>query len=366
MAIKIEKRSEVGWRILLFLLLSAGCVGATEQEPVRKVDFSQTPEVKELAERARQIGNQMYPQVVALLADGTAKLPSHFDIVFRKKLSRPGELDDPVGYVRGSRGVTIYLDAELVAAEPEKLDRLLVHEMAHVAQRYSIQVPDYWREGIAEYVCYKLGMDGTNCPVCGWGSWHYQSGYACAAALLVYVEETRGSNAVRQLNADFRRRSYSDKFFAEVTGLSLDQLWTDFQNTRAYTPGAAEVSRFFKSRGYSDGEAARAGGIVAQIKRRPGGESTLEAQAFIDRLAATHQLPGFRKGENATVLAPATAEASTNDSYPVSREFDTSRSGQQFVYNYLVIRASKHSDWKLQRIWRTDRDGNVIEEYPLP
>ena len=56
---------------------------------VRKVDFSQTPELKDLAERARQIGNEMYPKVLALLADDPSKLPQHFDIVFKKYL-KPG------------------------------------------------------------------------------------------------------------------------------------------------------------------------------------------------------------------------------------------------------------------------------------
>ena len=40
---------------------------------VRKVDFSEVPEVKELAQRARRIGNEMFPKIVALLADGSTK-----------------------------------------------------------------------------------------------------------------------------------------------------------------------------------------------------------------------------------------------------------------------------------------------------
>lgn len=363
---RARPRRNPGCRVLLFLILPIVGFGASGQEPVRKVDFSQTPEVKELAEHARQIGNQMYPKVVALLGDGTTKLPKQFDIVFRKNLSRPEELEYPEGEVRTPMGTTIYLDAELIAAEPERLNRLLVHEMAHVAQRYSRSVPGYWWEGMAEYACFKLGMDGTNCPVCGYGSWHYRSGYACAAAFLVYVEKMYGSNAVRQLNSDFRRHSYSDEFFAEVTGRSLNQLWADFQKTDGYTPGAAAANRFFESKGYIEGKPPKAGDMLAQLKRQPGGALTVGAEEFVSRLAGTHQLPGFRKGENAMILAPATGEAPTNDSYPVSRRFDTSRGGQPFVYNYLVVRASRHSDWKLERIWRTGRDGKLLEEYPVP
>jgi hypothetical protein len=45
---------------------------------VGKVDFSAAPQMKALAERARQTGNQMYPSVCALLADGNWDFPLMF------------------------------------------------------------------------------------------------------------------------------------------------------------------------------------------------------------------------------------------------------------------------------------------------
>src|SRR5438046_10710191 len=67
--------------------VSTKSVGA-DAPSVRKVDYRRTPEVNELAERARQLGDEMYPKVLALLADDTAKLPRQFDIVFRKRTWR--------------------------------------------------------------------------------------------------------------------------------------------------------------------------------------------------------------------------------------------------------------------------------------
>jgi hypothetical protein len=55
---------------------------------VHKVEFSGAPQIKALAKRARQTGNQMYPSVCALLADTNWDFPSHFDICFKKKLRR--------------------------------------------------------------------------------------------------------------------------------------------------------------------------------------------------------------------------------------------------------------------------------------
>ncbi len=59
---------------------------------VRKVDFSAAPELKELAERARQIGNEVYPKILALVMEDTSKAPHEFDIVFKKRL-KPNEPD---------------------------------------------------------------------------------------------------------------------------------------------------------------------------------------------------------------------------------------------------------------------------------
>jgi len=38
----------------------------------------------ELAEHARQFGNEMYPKVLALLADDNSRSPHQFDILFKK------------------------------------------------------------------------------------------------------------------------------------------------------------------------------------------------------------------------------------------------------------------------------------------
>src|SRR6266487_5402367 len=83
---------------------------------VRKVDFSEVPEVKELAERARRIGNEMYPKILVLLADDSSKLPRQFDIVFRKNL---------VGNFGQTVGATINLRAEWFAKNPIDLDQTL-------------------------------------------------------------------------------------------------------------------------------------------------------------------------------------------------------------------------------------------------
>ena len=213
---------------------------------VRKVDYSATPEMKELAEHTRRVGNEMYPKVLALLADDTAKLPHQFDIVFRRRLE--GNFGQTVG-------ATINLRAEWFAKNPTDLDETLIHEMSHVAHKYPSKAWDYWGEGIADYVCYKLGYTNEwNWPHCSFEYPHYTSGYCCAGAFLMFVDATYGSNVVRELNAELRRGSYSDSFFAKATGKSLDALWTEFQKTPAFMPVAAETLQLQAELGYVNGQ----------------------------------------------------------------------------------------------------------------
>ncbi len=145
------------------------CVRKSERRPstnntqsgkasVRKVDFSEAPEAKELAEHARRIGIEVYPKILALLADGASKLPRQFDIVLKKRLE--GNFGQTVG-------TTINLRAEWFAKNPTDLDATLIHEMSHVVQMYPSKAWDYWGEGIADYVCYKLGYTNQwNWPHC--------------------------------------------------------------------------------------------------------------------------------------------------------------------------------------------------------
>jgi len=254
----------------------------TGTKSVRSVDVRDAPEAQALAERARQIGNDMYPQIVALLGDGKSDLPRQFDIVMREHLGRPqsdaGE--EPSGVACRE---TVFLNAGWFADHPESLEHVMIHEMAHVAQNYPHFAyrhvwqwcahylaftaahpfrsyppaePTYWTEGIAVYVFARLAghTNPTNCPQCDERFPHYKTGYACAASFLLYIDATYGSNIACQLNAALRRGTYSDRFFANATGKSLEALWDDFQKTRAYTPVAADYNEFDQSLGNTNGK----------------------------------------------------------------------------------------------------------------
>ena len=356
---------------------------------VRKVDIHQASEVKELAEHARQFGNEMYPKVLALLVDDHSTLPHQFDILFKKHTWR--------GMPGVTLGTRIRLNAGWSAKNAVGLDAVLVHEMTHVAQGYRwynwFKTPSCWTEGIADYVRYKLGYtNGWRCPQCGVEFPHYTYGYACAGAFLLFVDATYGSNVVRQLNAELRRGSYSEKFFARATGKTLDELWAGFQKTTAFTPVAAEVNKLYNALGYLNGKPPRDVRIrfKAYLKQQPETNDLLEAARemngkplkdlfrfyafiryfddaakFLQSQADNGRLPGFAEGELSETWPTMSDPERCGEPYPMSRTFSCLKNGDPTVYHYIVARESKDAPWKLERAWRTGPDGRVIEEYSV-
>jgi hypothetical protein len=51
---------------------------------------------------------------------------------------------------------------------------------------------------------------------------------------------------------------------------------------------------------------------------------------------------------------------------PDSSSCDVAKEGDSTIYHYQLSRASKNSPWKLEKAWRTDKNGDKIEEYPVP
>lgn len=352
-------------------LLLAGFGVTTRSESVRKVNFKEAPEMKDVAAEVRRVGNEMYPRVLALLSDGESKLPQQFDVVFKKRL--------PEDYPASTVGKKVYINAhsftpsstnrEFLHQNPGLIRTILIHEMAHVAQQYKrSRAPLFWREGIADYVRYKLdGTNGPTCPQCSFQYPHYSSGYWCLGAFFLYLDATYGSNVVRDLNAELRRGRYTDAYFGQAIGRGLDELWAEFRRTPAFTPVAAELNSLREAtlvkNSLPDEERSR---FVEYIKRQPGGELVLDAREFLSDLAIQGQLPGWTKAERGEI-SYGIVEGTVGARLPFSRTFHTQKnSDPSILYHYVVTRNSADTPWKLEKAWRTGPDARVIEEYEVP
>lgn len=425
-----RRRPNLRWRVLAALVVGSFS-GATRAESVRNVDFSKSPEMKEMAEHVRRFGNEMYPNILALLVEDTSKAPGQFDIIFRKRLKtnktgttkntriylNAGEFTETPArldwYAKNATNLNAYAEGatNLQMVLIRNLDKILIHEMAHVAQQYrgwapiySTKAPSYWEEGIAEYVRFKLGYTNVwDCPQCAVAFPHYTSGYECAGAFLLHLDATYGLNVVRRLNTKLRRGSYSDSFFVEATGRSLDELWTEFEQSPAVKPVAVELNKFRAEVGFRNGKPprnirARAAAYLQQhaearsfyeaigfaagrphkgvqsaieaylyLKLLPGGDLTLDAMKVLASLKLKGQLPGWSKTEHGRAsFAVSNPGESDPPVYPVSRTLLFSKKSDGTTYNYTVKRLTEDGGWKLQRAWRVGPDGRLIEEYPVP
>jgi len=351
-------------------------------EFVRKVDWSQAPGMKGYAEEARRIGNEMYPKILALLVEDVSTVPQQFDIIFKPLRSgntaethlKSGSTRDEKVFVNATYFTTNATAAHWMGKDPEVFRMVLIHELVHVAQQCKAKkMPGYWVDGIADCIRFKLGhTNGSFAAECTVDSPNYKSGYACAGAFLLFVEAKHGTNVVRQLNAELRRGSYSDEFFAKTTGESLEELWTQFQGTTAYTPSAAKMNKLAKLLGYVDGKPPKDidAKFEAYVRGLRGGTNTASALRFMKTLADKGQLPGFSKKNRPVILKGERLHGSfvmpteaNPDAYPVSRKLFCEDARGDSTYWYVVIRASAASEWEISKAWRTDSNEFLVETY---
>jgi hypothetical protein len=349
--------------VLLVIALSSGCrthLSATrdpgflmiKRENRRdgrlSVDFREAPQMQVESAQVSQIVTKVYPQIATLLKGDTPRLPD-LKVVFKSKL----ELHDTVtpGYTRIAsifNSDTIYLNADWLAAAPTSFDPLLVHELTHVIQHYEkSRTPSYWTEGIADYVCFKLGHTNQYYkPECSSDYPYFKSGYRCAGAFLLYLDARYGASIIRTLHKNLQRGNYSEELFLEMTGKRLDQLWTDFQSTGFCTADGAIVYELQKSLGYIEGNKD-----ILQRNELPG---------------FSKRVQGDRKEFSLGIEQLDMAKESVSNDYPAIRTFYGQERGDPCKYRYRVRKESSEAPWRLDRSWRTAPGGRLLEEYAIP
>lgn len=105
---------------------------------------------------------------------------------------------------------------------------VLYHEMAHVWQWFGNQqtAPIGLIEGIADFVRLKSGYLDPNWVKPGGGN-NWDEGYSVTARFLDYCNSLK-DGFVADLNGKMRD-GYSNDFFMELLGKTVDQLWADYK-----------------------------------------------------------------------------------------------------------------------------------------
>jgi len=176
-----------------------------------------------------------YPKIVELLPSDGFVPPQSMRLVF-------SDAYDGVAATSGDRmiGSTVWFRRQL----QREAKGAIVHELVHVAQQYSFwrgtrgarRAPGWVVEGIADYIRWHLyepvgkrGGVGGRSPA----EMRHDASYRETASFLAWLVNNGHPEIVGELNAVVREGKYSDEFWINATGDSIDELAKQWNNSEA-------------------------------------------------------------------------------------------------------------------------------------
>ncbi|KAF6983582.1 hypothetical protein CFC21_001745 [Triticum aestivum] len=143
-------------------------------------------------------------------------------------------VDDTDGGIASTSGSAIELSEGYVARFTgdlkAELTGVLYHEATHVWQWGLQDYAAHWWvfEGVADFVRLKAGYAPAHWVAPGQGrSW--DGGYDVTARFLDYCDSVIKPGFVGELNGKMKDSGYSDGYFVEILGKSVQDLWNDYK-----------------------------------------------------------------------------------------------------------------------------------------
>ena len=125
----------------------------------------------------------------------------------------------------------VVLNPRWLEQHPWDID-CMTHELIHVAQNYKgVECPFWVCEGLADYGRAKFGIYNKE------GGWalpkysdkqKYTDGYRVTAAFFLWIEENIDPTLPKDLNDTVKAGKYSDDYFKNKTGYTIDELWQKY------------------------------------------------------------------------------------------------------------------------------------------
>jgi hypothetical protein len=186
-----------------------------------KLDTSEVPHLKGWGEKAKAEIVEWYPRINNLLATEGFEPPKSVSLKIRK--ADKG--------VAGTAGTRIGVMSSWVEKHPEDVG-VVMHELAHVIQRYRGKGIGWITEGIADYVRWAIyeGKQLHEFPRPQKAN-AYKNGYQVAAGFFLWLESGRSPGIVRRLNTASRNGENLLNVFVTETGNSVDELWAEYQQS---------------------------------------------------------------------------------------------------------------------------------------
>jgi hypothetical protein len=189
-----------------------------------RIRTTEAPELADWAEtKLRPVLEKWYPIIVDALPSEGYEAPKRFTVTFRKDMSGVAatsgtRVDCAVRWFRQN------LEGEAIGA--------VVHELVHVAQQYRGRGQPGWLvEGIADYLRWFRYEPERLRPRPNPDRAKYTDSYRTTAAFLNYLMETRDKDLVRKFNVILRAGKYTPGAWTDLTGKSVDELWTEYTDS---------------------------------------------------------------------------------------------------------------------------------------
>lgn len=211
--------------VLAFAILACTASVATADEKVFEEDglrlvFQNDSESLPVETQKRLIKTffQVYPSLVKTFDKGAPReVRIHIDPEFKG--------------IAAASGGKIMINDQWMIDRPEDID-IVTHEAMHVVQRYPQGAGPGWvTEGIADYARFHFGVNNDKA---GWALPVYEEGqsytdsYRVTARFFVWIDEKVSKGLIKKLDDTMRRGEYSEDFWVQQTGQTVDQLWVSY------------------------------------------------------------------------------------------------------------------------------------------
>ncbi|KAF7848306.1 hypothetical protein BT93_L2111 [Corymbia citriodora subsp. variegata] len=216
-----------------YFLLSFALIVASLSK-TRAVEYSVSntvPNTQGGAIFANRIGDAYARQTMMAATDFIWQVFQQATAADRKDVASVSLIIDNSGGVAATSGNSIYFSANYLSktqGNKEEFTGVMYHEMTHVWQWNGKGNPSAGKviEGIADFVRLKANLAPATWPRRGAGdSWGESS--AVTAYFLDYCESQR-NGFVAELNKKMRD-GYSDDFFMQLLGRSVDRLFSEYK-----------------------------------------------------------------------------------------------------------------------------------------
>lgn len=201
--------------------------GTARGEVAITVDTSAAPEMEEYGKKVEALAKEWYPKIVAMLPSEGYTAPEAVTIRFDPKYEG----------VAAAGGTRIVCAPKWFQDHPEDLGAI-VHELAHVVQRYrGRRNPGWLVEGIADHVRFFGYEPEAARPRPRGERARYDASYRTSAAFLDWAQGKYDPELVVKLNAACREGKYRAEVWKELTGKDVEELGQEWKESLGPTEG---------------------------------------------------------------------------------------------------------------------------------